>query len=162
MICKGFFRILIRLFQISYKYGICFLVTGKCNFIVVLGWGICTLFKPHCGVFVWTAWPTVGHLQHCQKKKKLQMPMSVCVGGGRGGGDMGPLGIDWVITSSLLNPRNCWHRVIIFWIDFTAHPRQQPVSEEIHPTEPSKFTVILLGTLTYILTKYILTPQLML
>ena len=38
--------------EISHKSGICSLFTGKYNFRVVLGWGICTLFLT----------PTVGFL----------------------------------------------------------------------------------------------------
>ena len=41
-------HVLIRLLQISYKYGSCSLFTGKCNFTVVLGWGtcMCTFLSP--------------------------------------------------------------------------------------------------------------------
>ena len=41
MICNA--RVLIRLIEIFHKYGICSLFTGKYNFDVVPGYGICTL-----------------------------------------------------------------------------------------------------------------------
>ena len=37
---------MIRLLQISYKYGICSCFTGKYNFVGVRGWGICTFLSP--------------------------------------------------------------------------------------------------------------------
>ena len=49
---QGASRVLIRLLEISHKYGIRNLFTGKYNFGVVPGWGICTLFLS----------PTVGFL----------------------------------------------------------------------------------------------------
>ena len=41
---KGASRVLISLLLFSYKYGICSLFTVKCNFGVVPGWGLITLF----------------------------------------------------------------------------------------------------------------------
>ena len=41
-----------RLLEISHKYGICSLFSGKCNFGVVLGGAIIVpYFKPHRGAF---------------------------------------------------------------------------------------------------------------
>ena len=53
------------------------------------------LFKPHCGVFVWTAQHSLRHLQlppHQKNDKCLTNAQGV------GGGGMGMLGIDWAIT----------------------------------------------------------------
>ena len=79
-ICVGGSLVLIGLLEISHKGGIFSLFTGKYNFGVVPGWGICTIFLS----------PTVGHLQLFQNKMTnvRQMPGRV---GGKG---MGTLGID--------------------------------------------------------------------
>ena len=64
------------------KYGICSSFTGKCNKCCPGRWDICTLFKPHCGVFVWATWPHHGAFAAAPEKNDmyaLQMP------GGRGG-----------------------------------------------------------------------------
>ena len=42
---------MVRLLEISHKYGICSLFTGKCNFGVVPGGAIAPYFKPHRGAF---------------------------------------------------------------------------------------------------------------
>ena len=72
--------------QISYKYGICSLFTGKCNSGVVLEWDICTLFlSPTMGILNELPGLTVGHLQLFQKKRKKNrnaQKMSVGEGGG--------------------------------------------------------------------------------
>ena len=72
--------------QISYKYGICSLFTGKCNSGVVLEWDICTLFlSPTMGILNELPGLTVGHLQLFQKKRKKNrnaQKMSEGEGGG--------------------------------------------------------------------------------
>ena len=58
MICIA--RVLIRLIEIFHKYGICSLFTGKYNFDVVPGYGICTLFLSPIVGFCMTARPRRG------------------------------------------------------------------------------------------------------
>ena len=58
MICVGGSHVLIGLLEVSHRNGIFSLFTGKYNFGVFPGWGICTIFLS----------PTVGHLQLFQNK----------------------------------------------------------------------------------------------
>ena len=86
-ICVGGSHVLIGLLEISHKNGIFSLFTGKYNFGVVSGWGICTIFLS----------PTVGHLQLFQNKMTNAR--------GRGG-------IDWAI----MKKKGCsrWNSVLQF------------------------------------------------
>ena len=52
----------------SYKHGICSLRNGKCNFVPLPGWGICTHFKAPRGVLVKTAQPHRGAFAAFPKK----------------------------------------------------------------------------------------------
>ena len=45
---------------------------GKCNFSVLPGWCICTLFKPTIGFMYESPGPTVGHLQLFQRQNKTK------------------------------------------------------------------------------------------
>ena len=73
--------------QISYKYGICSLFTGKCNSGFVLEWDICTLFlSPTMGFSNELPSPTVGHLQLFQKKRKKKLINAQKMSVGEGGG----------------------------------------------------------------------------
>ena len=63
----------IRLFQISHKYGICRLFTGKYKFGVVRGKGICTLFLSATVGFLYERPAPPGGI--CSfSKTKWQMP----------------------------------------------------------------------------------------
>lgn len=83
VICNA--RVLIRLIEIFHKFGICSLFTRKCNFDVVPGKGICTLFlSPIVGFLYERPAPPWGICNF--SKTKWQMP-----------GGMGTHGIDWGI-----------------------------------------------------------------
>ena len=60
--------------------------------LVVPGWGICTVFKPHGGVLYEPPGPTVGHLQLFKCKNDKRPTTNA-----RGVEGMGTLGIDWAI-----------------------------------------------------------------
>ena len=60
--------------------------------LVVPGWGICTVFKPHGGVLYESPGPTVGHLQLFKCKNDKRPTTNA-----RGVEGMGTLGIDWAI-----------------------------------------------------------------
>ena len=54
---------LIRLLQITCKYGICCLFLENAILVLFRGGAFTPYFKPHCGVLKWTPGPTVVYLQ---------------------------------------------------------------------------------------------------
>ena len=80
-----------RLLEISHKNGICSLFTGKYNFRVVLGWGICTLFLTPTVGFLYERRTPSGAFAPFPKQNDKFLTNAL---GGRG---LGTFGIDWAI-----------------------------------------------------------------